>query len=353
MQSEISFSDVAPPLFEGENYQVWAIRMESYLEANDIWEAVEEDYEITPLPANPTVAQIKNHKKKRQRKSKAKSCLFNVVSATIFTRIMTLKSAKEIWDFLKTEYEDNEKIKGMRVLNLIREYEMQRMKESETIKEYSDRLLSIVNQVRLLSKEVSDSRIVQKILVTIPERFESTISSLEISKDVSSITLAELLNALQAQEQRRLMRLEGTVEGALAAKLHISHNNKGEKRNGKKSADYQAYSKGKGSDKQDYPSCQHCGKKGHPPHKCWRRPDVRCNKCKLLGHIAKICKSKEKYQQSEAQFVEKKEDKLFVASYFATSIANESWLIDSGCTNHMTHDIELFKELNNAVVSQV
>ncbi|KAE8665031.1 adenylate isopentenyltransferase 5 [Hibiscus syriacus] len=155
----------------------------------------------------------------------------------------------------------------MRVLNLIREYEMQRMKESETIKEYSDRLLSIVNQVRLLSKDFSDSRIVQKILVTIPERFESMISSLENSKDMSSITLAELLNALQAQEQRRLMRLEGTVEGALAVKLHISHNNKGKKRNGKKSTVDQAYSKGEGSDKQYYPSCQHCGKKGHPPHK--------------------------------------------------------------------------------------
>ncbi|KAE8666817.1 hypothetical protein F3Y22_tig00112491pilonHSYRG00345 [Hibiscus syriacus] len=121
MQSEISFSAVAPPVFEGENYQIWAIRMESYLEANDHWEAVEEDYEITPLPANPTVAQIKNHKEKRQRKSKAKSCLFNAVSATVFTRIMTLKSAKEIWDFLKMKYEGNEKIKGMRVLNLIRE----------------------------------------------------------------------------------------------------------------------------------------------------------------------------------------------------------------------------------------
>ena len=33
----------------------------------------------------------------------------------------------------------------MQVLNLIREFEMQKMKESETIKEYSDRLLGIVN----------------------------------------------------------------------------------------------------------------------------------------------------------------------------------------------------------------
>ena len=43
----------------------------------------------------------------RQRKSKAKANLFAVVSSSIFTRIMTLKTTNEIWDFFK-EYEGNE-----------------------------------------------------------------------------------------------------------------------------------------------------------------------------------------------------------------------------------------------------
>jgi hypothetical protein len=106
----------------------------------------------------------------------------------------------------------------MQVLNLIREFEMQRMNESETIKDYSDKLLHIVNKVRLLGTDFSNSRVVQKILVTVPEKFEATISSIENSKDVSSITLAELLNALQAQEQRRLIRQAGSVKGAFFAK---------------------------------------------------------------------------------------------------------------------------------------
>ena len=40
---------------------------------------------------------------------------------------MTMKTTKEIKDFLKKEYEGSEKIKGMQVLNLVREFEMQRM----------------------------------------------------------------------------------------------------------------------------------------------------------------------------------------------------------------------------------
>lgn len=65
------------------------------------------------LPNNPTMAQIKAQKEK---KTESKGCLFVVVSTTIFTRIMSLKSAKEIWDYLKKEYEGDERIKGMEVI---------------------------------------------------------------------------------------------------------------------------------------------------------------------------------------------------------------------------------------------
>ena len=168
-------------------------------------------YEVEPLPDNPTVAQIRNHKERKQRKSKAKATFLATVSSTILARIMTLKTTNKIWDFLKQEYEGNEKVEGMQVLNFIREFEMQRMKESETIKEYSNRLLGIVNNVRLLGTEFLDARIVQKIIVTKPEKFEAIIASLDNLRDLSSITLAELLNALQAQEQRRLMRQKGLL----------------------------------------------------------------------------------------------------------------------------------------------
>ena len=87
--------------------------MEAYLEANDLWEVVEEDYEIPPLPDNPTLAQLKNHKEKKLRKSKARLLLFTAVSIVIFNIIMTMKTTKEIWDFLKKEYEGSEKIKGI------------------------------------------------------------------------------------------------------------------------------------------------------------------------------------------------------------------------------------------------
>lgn len=54
--------------------------MEAYLDVGNIWEAIKEDYKISPLPNNPTMAQIRIHKERKQQKSMAKSYLFFVVS---------------------------------------------------------------------------------------------------------------------------------------------------------------------------------------------------------------------------------------------------------------------------------
>ncbi|KAL0415733.1 UNVERIFIED_CONTAM: hypothetical protein Slati_3405200 [Sesamum latifolium] len=322
VEATSSFSSITPPVFDGNNYQVWTVRMEAYMEALDIWEAVEEDYEIPVLPENPTMAQIKYQKEKKTKKSKAKVCLFASVSSTLFTRIMTLKSAYEIWNYLKSEYEGDERIKGMRVLNLIREFELQRMKESESIKEYSDRLLNVANRIRLLGSAFNDSRIVEKILVTVLEKFEASISSaLENTKDLTQISLVEILNALQVQEQRRAMRQESVVERALPAKHQENvRNNKKKffKRNQNPTGEL-ANNKA-GVKKGSYPPCRHCNRKGHPPLNAG------------------------KDQTPSAPNVTKWGMKLE---------SNESWLINSGCTNHMTHDKELSRDLKPTNITKV
>ncbi|XP_060178047.1 uncharacterized protein LOC132607982 [Lycium barbarum] len=71
------------------------------------------------------------------------------------------------------------------------------MQEGETITQYSDRISLIVNRIMLLGENFKDNRIVEKVLVTIPERSESKISALEESKDLSDISLAELISVQQ------------------------------------------------------------------------------------------------------------------------------------------------------------
>jgi hypothetical protein len=344
-----TYSLATPPVFTGVNYQMWAVRMKTYLQACDLWDAVEQEHEPQPLSADPTIAQIRNNREERSRKFKAKTCLYAAVSEAIFPRIIAFDTGKQIWNYLKEEFHGNERTIQMQVLNLRREFEMQKMKDSETIRDFSDRLLSIVNKIRLLGEELSDQRVVEKILVTLPERFESKISSLEEAKDLSKISLGELLNALQAQEQRRTIRQEESMEGAFPAKVQVKESDKGKRKNIKY--------KGAGSSNRrvgTFPPCQHCKKTNHSQNYCWWRPDVKCRKCNQLGHMEKICKNRTNQQHEEAQVAnQQQEEQLFVATCFVSKHASDCWLIDSGCTNHMTNDVNLFKHLDKSSVSKV
>lgn len=51
------------------------------------------------------------------------------------------------------------------------------MKDLEIVKEYLDKLLGIVNKIRLQGTEFKDSRIVENFSVTPPERYEACITN--------------------------------------------------------------------------------------------------------------------------------------------------------------------------------
>lgn len=59
-------------------------------------EAIEEDYEVPPFPSDPTMAQIRNCKENKIRRSKPRVTLFFVVSSKIIVRIMKMKSPIEV-----------------------------------------------------------------------------------------------------------------------------------------------------------------------------------------------------------------------------------------------------------------
>lgn len=79
-------------------------KMRTYLRAYDLWEVVEVGGATNPLPNNPTMAQIKNHREEVSKKFKALSCIPSALSEVIFTRVMANETAKEAWDQLKEEF---------------------------------------------------------------------------------------------------------------------------------------------------------------------------------------------------------------------------------------------------------
>nr|KYP33315.1 hypothetical protein KK1_045844 [Cajanus cajan] len=144
-------------------------------------------------------------------------------------------------------------MKRMQVLNLRREFETIKIKESEYVKDFTGILLKVVTQIRFLGEKLSDQRVVNKILMCLLEKFESKISYLEENKDFTQISIAELVNTLQAIEQRRSLRMEGNIEGAFVTYVRGKKQEKGNKEKGWKNK---------------YPPCYHYKKNNHTEYFC-------------------------------------------------------------------------------------
>ena len=74
------------------------------------------------------------------------------------------------------------------------------MEEDETFDEFYARLKDIVNSAFNLGKSVVESKIVKKILKSLPERFHAKIIAIEEVKKIDRLPLTELVGNLQTYE---------------------------------------------------------------------------------------------------------------------------------------------------------
>ncbi|XP_031259650.1 uncharacterized protein LOC116117766 [Pistacia vera] len=214
-----SSSSMSPPVYNGELYHLWAIKMKADMRGLGLWQYKEEEKQPPPLGPNPTLNQLRLHEEEVAKAPRALSIIHQGVIDAVFTKIFMCETAKKAWERLKEDSLGNKRSRQMNVLNLRREFEVLIMKDAETINEYANRIMKVVNQIRLMGETLSDQRIMEKIKVSIPKRYEAKITSLEDSKNFSDLTLSEVINALKAQDQRRAIRHEEFAESALNAKL--------------------------------------------------------------------------------------------------------------------------------------
>ena len=94
------------------------------------------------------------------------------------------------------------------------------MKESELVQVFFSRVSAIVNQIRSYGDTIANKRIVEKILRSLPQKFD-VVASIEESKDLANLTLHELAGSLEAYEKRISRSSEGSFEQAFQAKVNI------------------------------------------------------------------------------------------------------------------------------------
>ncbi|XP_026399214.1 uncharacterized protein LOC113295071 [Papaver somniferum] len=199
-----SLSSIKVSVFEGKNFEHWRLEMENIFIYQEVWDIVKDGYDeptegviFTAEQQTALTANMKNN-------SKATYILHQSIHESLMDRVIYIKEAKAAWDVLVNYYKGSEKVKKVRLQTLKRKYEPLQMESSETISDFFSKTLNLVNEMKVNGDTVEDSSIVEKILRSLPEKFEAKVTATEECSTVATMTLNGLLGSLQAYEQRLL-----------------------------------------------------------------------------------------------------------------------------------------------------
>nr|KYP71431.1 Retrovirus-related Pol polyprotein from transposon TNT 1-94 [Cajanus cajan] len=306
MANTIQPSSIPIPIFNGENYDFWSTKMKTYFTFQDLWDMIEERFSTPEDTSALTAAQKKELKENKQKNSKALFILQQAVTDTIFSRIMGATTAKEAWTTLQEEFEGNEKVRAVKLQTLRHNFELLNMKESETVKDYYSKIKEIVNQMKAYGENILDKKIVEKILISVPPKYDPIMTTIEQTKDLSTLSVTELIGSLEAYEQRLNRHDEDSTENAFQSKLKLRSQNKDKRNNG------ETY-----RNKENSRNFSRNYQNEYPP-------------CGIYG-----------------------EQHLFYASQDSNSETSGSWYLDSGFSNHMAKDASIFKDIDKSVKVKV
>ncbi|MQM02076.1 hypothetical protein Taro_034835 [Colocasia esculenta] len=116
----------SPPLFDGEDYNYWKIRMKFFLQGYDyqLWSIIEdEDLIVLSSRENWTDNDSQNNK--------VKNIICCALTRKEFNKISACKIAKEMWDKINLTYEGSDKVNETKIDILVTQYEKFQMQSRE------------------------------------------------------------------------------------------------------------------------------------------------------------------------------------------------------------------------------
>lgn len=232
---------------------------------------------------------------KKSQKALARICLS--VQTSAFPHVRNAKDAREAWNNLSRAFED----KGLcRRLGLLRTLFSTKLSEHDSMESYLGKLQELSQQLFDINSPLDDEFLAVIMLSGLPSNYDPLIMALENSnlKLTSDMVKGKLL-----QEYDRRNKTEDTKAFAATRKA------------------------------------------------------PKCYKCKRTGHFIKDCprnndKKPEKDKKTEKDKPRKDSSKALLTA-LSVSFQRGVWYVDSGASNHMCNNRELFCDFSEVSVSQV
>ncbi|CAM8930696.1 unnamed protein product [Rhodiola kirilowii] len=269
------------PMLSRDNYASWAIKVKVFMEAQGVWEAVEP-------PTGVVVDQ--------RRDKMAMAAIYQGVPEDVLLAIAEKQLAKEVWETLKTMHLGAERVKSAKVQTLRTEFEILRMKDSDSLDEFSMKLSSLVNRIRGLGQQIEEVHVVKKFLRGVSKRFLPIVSTIEQFGDVNAMSLDEAIGRLKAHEERTRSAEDNEGEQLLLTK-----------------SEWTSRIKKNDEDMVSEKVCDKCGRGGQEWSMAPRREGersqggrrnkskIRCFNCDKYGHYASECQKKRSDEEADEE----------------------------------------------------
>ncbi|KAK1437640.1 hypothetical protein QVD17_03434 [Tagetes erecta] len=345
------------PVFKGEGYEHWSLRMKTILRGKELWDVVY-------LGVTATAEGPHNQREVKKKDAQAMTIIQQGVHDSLFSRIAAADSAKDTWDILRLEYQGDSQVQSIKLQGLRRAFENLSMKDDENIGDYFSRVMNNVGQQRSYGEELTDQKIVEKVLRSLSPKFDYVIPSIEVVYDLSDVTPVKLMGLLQSQEERINSRL-ATVrnnqaperQDEQALQVHQEQNNF-QRGRGRGRSNFRGRGRGRGSlDKSKVPQCYCCKKFGHLKKDCWYNDEGQVNVAE--NDDDDDGEDNERDEQHLLLAVTTPDELLpndphmLMSHNYKSGKSNHLWFVDSGCSNHMTGSKESFITLDESFKREV
>ncbi|XP_013700001.1 uncharacterized protein LOC106403752 [Brassica napus] len=312
-----STTTIQCPMLTATNYTVWSMRMKVALKVHKVWETIEPG----------THDGDKN--------DMARALLFQSIPEVLILQVGDLDTSKLVWEEIKARHVGADRVREARLQTLMDEFSRLKMKDTETIDDFSGKLAKMSSKSSALGEDIEESKLVKKFLHSLPRKKLKAYEERIVDDD-------------QPDDQGKLMYANADSQS------QTETYGRGRGRGGR----YGNIGRGRGryNNQQDW-------KKGRDTSR------VVCFRCDKTGHYAYLCPDRllklQETQENEAESTHEAEELMMnevvylkeenvMPSKFETHTDKDNvWYLDNGASNHMLGNRAYFAKIDERITGKV